>query len=144
MLKHGLEPLRNRTQSGSVSVLGSLSCWMVTGSLSKGCYCSVSKKEKVWQMNRKLWEAWNHVTGQRCAVLSHNTSVASRACHSSSVPGILQQNLLEGCHAPPPGDLPDPGLNPHLLCLPHWLEGSLLTSATWEPLVVWNQNLWVD
>ena len=26
---------------------------------------------------------------------------------------------------PPAGDLPDPGMNPHLLCLLHWQVGSL-------------------
>ena len=26
---------------------------------------------------------------------------------------------------PPPGDLPDQGSNPSLLCLPHWQAGSL-------------------
>ena len=42
----------------------------------------------------------------------------------SSVHGILQARILEW-PCPPPGDLPDPGLNPGLLCLLHWHVGSL-------------------
>ena len=33
---------------------------------------------------------------------------------------------------PLPGDLPDPGMNPHLLCLPKLAGGFFNTSATWE------------
>ena len=42
----------------------------------------------------------------------------------ASVHGILLARILE-FPCPPPGDLPDPGLNPHLLCLLHWQAGSL-------------------
>ena len=46
---------------------------------------------------------------------------------SSSVHGILQARILEGAACPPPGDIPDPGIEPmSLLCLLHWPAGSLL------------------
>ena len=35
----------------------------------------------------------------------------------SYVCGILQASVLEWVACPPPGDLPDPGIEPHLLCL---------------------------
>ena len=37
----------------------------------------------------------------------------------SSVQGILQARILERVSIPPPGDLPNPESNPHLLRLPH-------------------------
>ena len=43
----------------------------------------------------------------------------------SSVHGILQGRTLEWLHCPPPGDLPDPGIEPTSLCLLHWKVGSL-------------------
>ena len=51
----------------------------------------------------------------------------------SSVHGVLQARILEWLPGPPPGDLPDPGIERRLLCscvdrrgLHHW--------ATWEAL----------
>ena len=43
----------------------------------------------------------------------------------SSVHGILQARILEWVACPPPGDLPDPRMEPVLLCLLHWQVGSL-------------------
>ena len=37
----------------------------------------------------------------------------------SSVNGILQARILEWVAIPPPRDLPDPGIEPYLLCLLH-------------------------
>ena len=44
----------------------------------------------------------------------------SRSVMSESVHGIPQERLLELVPFPTPEDLPDPGLNPHLLCLLQW------------------------
>lgn len=68
VVKHGLKPLRNAAKHGSVSVLGSLSCSIVIGSLDKGFYCPVNKTEKLQQMDSKMWEAWTHVKVQRGVV----------------------------------------------------------------------------
>ena len=47
-------------------------------------------------------------------------TVARQASLSGDSPGM---NTGVGCHAlPPPGDILNPGLNPHLLCLLHWQE----------------------
>ena len=43
----------------------------------------------------------------------------------SFVHGTLQARILEWAATPPPGDLSDPGLKPHLLHLLHWQTGSL-------------------
>ena len=43
----------------------------------------------------------------------------------SSVHGILQARILEWVAMPPPGDLPNPRIEPMSLCLVHWQAGSL-------------------
>ena len=47
----------------------------------------------------------------------------------STVHGILQAGILEWLPCPPPGDLPDPGIEPESL---HWQTGFFTASATWE------------
>ena len=42
----------------------------------------------------------------------------------SSAHGILQQEYWSGLPCPPPGDLPDPGIESESLCLLHWQAGS--------------------
>ena len=44
---------------------------------------------------------------------------------SSSVHRILQAGILEWVAIPPPGDLPNPRIEPMSLCLVHWQAGSL-------------------
>ena len=39
--------------------------------------------------------------------------------------GFSRQEYLSGLPGPPPGDLPDPGIEPHLLSLLHWQVGFL-------------------
>ena len=39
--------------------------------------------------------------------------------------GFFRQEHWSGFPCPPPGDLPDPGMEPVLLCLLHWQVGSL-------------------
>ena len=50
----------------------------------------------------------------------------------SSVHGILQARVLEWLLCPPPGDLPDPGIEPPSLMSPVLAGGLFTTSATWE------------
>ena len=47
--------------------------------------------------------------------------------------GFSRQEYWSGLPFPPPGDLPDPGSNPHLLCLLHWQADSLLLSHRGSP-----------
>ena len=48
----------------------------------------------------------------------------------SSVQGILQVRILQPC--PPPGDLPNPGIQPPSLISPVLADGFFTTGATWE------------
>ena len=52
----------------------------------------------------------------------------------SSVHGILQARILEGCHALLQGDLPNPGIELAYLLSPALAGGFFTTSATWEAL----------
>ena len=58
----------------------------------------------------------------------------------SSAHGILQQEYWSGLPCPPPGDLPDPGVEPTSLTL---AGGIFTTSASWEVLphhTTWDIN----
>ena len=55
-----------------------------------------------------------------------------------------RQEYWSGLPFPTPGDLPDPGIKPYLLCLLHWQVDSLPQilpflklsfSEVWEPLI---------
>ena len=50
----------------------------------------------------------------------------------SSVLGFLQARIVEGCPFPPPGGLPDPGIEPKSLMSPALAGGFFTTCATWE------------
>ena len=50
----------------------------------------------------------------------------------SSVRGILQARILEWVAMPPPGDLPDPGVEPVSLVSPALTGRFFTTSTTWE------------
>ena len=47
--------------------------------------------------------------------------------------GILQAFAWSGLPFLPPGDLPDPGIKPHLVCLLHWQVDSLPLSHLGSP-----------
>ena len=50
----------------------------------------------------------------------------------SSVDGISQEEYWSGLPFPPPGDLPDPGIEPTSLTSPALVGGFFTTYATWE------------
>ena len=54
----------------------------------------------------------------------------------SSVCGILQARILEWVACPPPGDLPDVGINPISFTSPALAGRFFTTSATWEAQLV--------
>ena len=47
------------------------------------------------------------------------------ACQAPLSMGFSRQEYWSGLPCPPPGDLPDPGIEPMSLCLLHWQAGSL-------------------
>ena len=50
----------------------------------------------------------------------------------SSIHGILQKEYWSGLPCPPPGDLPNQGIEPSSLTSPALADGFFTTSATWE------------
>ena len=63
------------------------------------------------------------------------------AAHQAPLPmGFSRQEHWSGWPCPPPGDLPDPGIEPVSLKSPALAGGFFTTSATWEApvLIQWN------
>ena len=58
----------------------------------------------------------------------------------SSVHGILQARILEWIAMPPPGDLPEPGVEPMSIMFPVLAGVFFTTSATWEARIISNGN----
>ena len=50
--------------------------------------------------------------------------------------GFSRQEYWSGLPCPPPGDLPDPGSNPCLLCLLNWQVGSLKLAPPGRPRII--------
>ena len=72
----------------------------------------------VWSMLRRL-----HVWVLSCVRLFATAWTA--ACQSPLSVGLSQEGYWSGSPFPPPGDLPDPGIEPkflHLPDLPWWLR----------------------
>ena len=53
----------------------------------------------------------------------------------SSVHGFPRQEYWSRLPCPPPGDLPDPGIEPKSLMSPAFADGFFTTSFSWEPLI---------
>ena len=66
-----------------------------------------------------------HAHAQSCLTLC-NSVVAQQALLSME---YSRQECWSGLPFPLPGDLPDPGLNPHLLCLLPCLAAGFLTTV---------------
>ena len=72
-------------------------------------------------------------------VLSHFSHVRlfatpwTVACQALLSMGFSRQEYWSGLLCPPPGDLPDPGIEPLSLCLLHWQSGSLPLVPSGKP-----------
>ena len=55
------------------------------------------------------------------------------ACQAPLSMGFSRQEYWSGLPFPSPGDLPNPGSNPHLSRLPHWQVGSLPLAPSGKP-----------
>jgi len=53
--------------------------------------------------------------------------------------GFSKQEHWSGLPCPPPGDLPDPRIEPTSHNPPALAEGFFTTSATWEALIWWKK-----
>ena len=65
-----------------------------------------------------------------CVQLCNPWIVAPQALLSL---GFSRQEYWSGLPCPPSGNLPDPGLNPHLLCRLHWQAGYLPLISPGKP-----------
>ena len=60
------------------------------------------------------------------------------ACQVPLSMGFSRQEYCSGLPCPPPLDLPDPGIEPESLCLPHWQTGSSpLAPLTQHACFIW-------
>ena len=67
-------------------------------------------------------------------MLSHFSFVNSVAHQASLSLGFSKQEYWSGLPCPPPGNLPDPGMEPVSLRSPMLAGGFFTTNATWEAL----------
>ena len=76
------------------------------------------------------WQGTHAQLLQSCPTLCHPVDYS---LPGSSVHGILQARIYwTGLPCPPPGDLPDPGIQPASLMSPALAGRFFTTSATWE------------
>ena len=54
--------------------------------------------------------------------------------------GFSRQEYWSGLPCPPPGDLPDSGIEPTVLMSPALADGFFITGATWEALLTGQVN----
>ena len=59
-------------------------------------------------------------------------------CQAPLSIGISRKQYWSGLPCPPPGDLPDPGMEPIALMSPALAGGFFTTSATWEAHLPYN------
>ena len=69
-----------------------------------------------------------HAKSQLCPILCKSMD----CCPPGSSMGFSRQEYWSGLPCPPPGDLPDPGMEPTSLMSPALKGGFFTTSITWE------------
>ena len=60
------------------------------------------------------------------------------ACQASLFMRFSRQEYWSGLPGPPPGDLPEPGIEPESLVSPALAGGFFTTRATWEAICVYS------
>ena len=75
-------------------------------------------------------EGWAEAVHAKLLFVSDSWNPVDCSPPGSSV--TLQARRLEGLPRPPPGDLPDPGIEPASLTSPVLAGGSFSTSPTWD------------
>ena len=73
------------------------------------------------------------VCPKSCLTLLTPWTVARQAPLSM---GFSRQEYWSGLPHPPPGDLPNPGIEPCLFCLLHWQVGSLPLAPPGKPVIM--------
>ena len=96
----------------------------------------VSYVQRIW---RYLLKKVTFIVYVRACMLSCFTRVRlfvapwTVACLAPLPMGSSRQECWRGLPCLPPGDLPNPGNEPHLLCLLHWQAGSLPLAPPGKP-----------
>ena len=108
----------------------------------------IKKKKKHKRVNKNPLNYWidQEVLWDECVcMLSHISQVWlfatlwTMAHQAPSSMGFSRQEYWSGLPCPPPGDLPDPGIEPISLCLLHWQAGFFLPlSPSGNP---WNEHI---
>ena len=75
----------------------------------------------------------SHVHAQSCRPFVAPWTIACQAPQSME---LFRQEYWRGLPCPPPGDFPDPGIEPSSLASPAVAGGLLTTSATWEAISI--------
>ena len=88
--------------------------------LSRSCWWALFWVPRVYDFTNLHHNPMSAKLFQSCLILC---DLMDCSPPGSSVHGILQSRILEWC--PPPGDLPNPGMESSLLCLLPWQVGSL-------------------
>ena len=84
-------------------------------------------------VNKTCFQGW-----RKClcfavtSVLSDSATLCIVACQAPLSMGFFRQEYWSGSPCPPPGDLPNPGIEPMSLTSPALASGFFTTSATWE------------
>ena len=69
----------------------------------------------------------------RFSCVQHCVTLWTVAWQAPLSMGFSRQEYQRGLPRPPPGDLPDPGIEATSLASPSLVGGFFTTSATWEP-----------
>ena len=70
-----------------------------------------------------------------CSRVQLSATLWTVACQAPLSMGFSRQEYWSGLPCPPPGDLPNPGIEPVSLASPALAGGFFTTSATWEALL---------
>ena len=68
----------------------------------------------------------------------------SVACQAPLSVEFSRQEFWSGLPCPPPGDSPEPGIEPHLSLTSALASGFFITRATWEELQDWERIFILD
>ena len=80
-------------------------------------------------IDRGAWWATVHVVAKFCPTLATPLTVA---CQAPLSMGFSRQEYWSGSPCLPPGDLPNPGIEPASLMSPALAGGFFVTSTTWK------------
>ena len=133
---HQVHPHPGLLEEGERSGLtGNISAWGWTRERG-GETEEVVREAQEWRKGKRTswkWRTSNNAYLRACAPnrFSHIQCFATLWTTPLSM-GFSRQEYWSGLPCPPPGDLPDSGIEPESPMPPAWAGGRLTTCATWE------------